>query len=183
MTKRWRAYGGFSRFLILRAHERHNSRGTGMRQSSMMTKAVSVAAALGVTAVFAAGLQIATATSSFAYAPKPFQLTKVTPDPEILNVKSLPGTATKVVKVHWKGTAAFPITLHITPEPGCSTSFFTCYPTTVTYTSGTHALPRTSTCTINAGPSGSFTGRFDYQLVDANGQTTGIVAETYTCNW
>ena len=99
-------------------------------------------------------------------------------------MKTVPGTASKVVKVHWKGTAAFPITLYVTPEPGCSTATFTCNPATVTYTSGGHALPRTSSCMINAGTApGSFTGMFDYQLVDANGQTTGIVAETYTCNW
>jgi hypothetical protein len=144
---------------------------------------VRVAVAAGI-AVFGLALQIGGAQGAGAAKVKPFVLTKVTPNPEILKVKTTPGTATKDVKVHWKGTAVFPLTLNVTPEPGCSTPNFTCYTSSTTYASGSHALVRTSTCDINgASPPGSFTGKFDYQLVDANGQTTAAFPETYTCTW
>jgi hypothetical protein len=129
-------------------------------------------------------VQVATMAGAGAKAAKPFAITKVTPNPEVLKVKTIPGTASKDVKVHWQGTAVFPITLNVTPEPGCSTSTFTCNPSSTTFASGSKILVRTSTCSINAGTApGTFTGKFDYQLVDANGQTTASVPETYTCTW
>lgn len=154
-----------------------------MRRSHYQSRAVWICFVAATAIALTGAVQVAAASDSFASTPKPFTLTKVTPDPVVLKIKSTPGSTTKEVKIHWKGTATFPLTLTVTPEPGCTTSNFTCNSSSQTYTSGTHTLVRNSVCSIPTAGSGSHTGTWDYQLVDANGQTTAAVPVTETCSW
>lgn len=119
-----------------------------------------------------------------------FNITSVKPNPAVLNITTIPGSASKSIKIFYKGRPVFPLSATLTPEAGCSTSSFTCNPASTTITGditpGVKELKwkKAWNCGISAGSSaGTFTGTWDLQLKDVNGLTTTAFPIQMTCNW
>jgi len=127
------------------------------------------------------------AAATHAAKAKPFVIHKIKPNPVQLTISGTTGSTTATTKVHWKGTASFPLTLTATPAPGCSTSSggftFTCNPHTVIYRTGSHALVYTAACGVTSSSAGSHTSVWEITLRDAGGHTTPAVALTESCKW
>jgi hypothetical protein len=139
---------------------------------------------VAVTIGVVVGLQFGTVSGAFAGKPKPFKITKATPNPVTLTIPSTPGSASGNITIKWKGTAAFPITANLTPAPGCSSGGFTCSPGSTTFASGKKKLVWVdgNNCSISAG-SGTHTGTWDLSLTDANNRTTPSIDYVVTCTW
>lgn len=88
--------------------------------------------------------------------------------------------------IYWSGSPRFPLTVNLTPAPGCSQGSLTCEPGS--YTSPSRADPlvwRQSTyCAGNAPASlPAWTGRYYYWLVDAAGHSSARLLLTETCQF
>jgi hypothetical protein len=143
-----------------------------------------------VVAVLGAGIALPVGVASAAVhvqKVKPFVITKIKPNPVKLTITGTTGTTTATTKVHWKGTATFPMTLTATPEPGCTTSSggftFTCNPHSITYASGSKNLVYSATCSVSSTSAGSHSGVWDLTITDANGRSTPAMALTENCSW
>ena len=142
------------------------------RRQPRWQRALMVAVVLGGFAVVApAG--VATAASTF-------HITALKP----AHAYAMENGNRKPLTVVWAGSATFPITAHEVPQPGCSTPAYTCGPESHKFASGSHTLvwPGAIWC---SGPatSGSFTGKLNVYLVDANHHRTPNVTWIFTCKF
>ena len=157
-----------------------------------MNPAIRRTATAAAILVLGAAVQVGLASGAEAVKPKPFVITKITPSNQVtITIPGLVGAGSpkKTQKIHWSGTAVFPLTVTVTPEPTCSTVTpfnFTCNTHTQVFASGTKALSLSPTfwyCTVNATSAGSHTGIWDLTITDANGQVTASVPDTEICQW
>jgi hypothetical protein len=146
-------------------------------EQSMNVRNVRITAAL-LAVGLTVGLQASTLGSAGAVTP--LKITSVTPNPTTINIT----TASKNYTVAWSGSATFPMTVNVVPEPSCSTATFTCNKRTTKFTKRSNKLVLTTTCSINAGSSpGSHTGTWNVQLVDAHGKKSPLAHHTVKCSW
>src|SRR5450631_1395454 len=137
-----------------------------------------------VVSIAAIGLALAlqASTSVVAGASTPLTITSVTPNPVVVNVTTIPGSAKTHYAVTWSGKAIFPMTMTVTPEPGCSTASFTCTGGSKVFTVKSRTLITKYSCSINAGSSpGSNSGTWDIQLTDSAGHVSPIFSVVETC--
>jgi hypothetical protein len=133
-------------------------------------------ATVGVTAALAVGVG-GLASGASAGATASFAITKLSPNPVTVIVNG----PKKNLTIDWTGTATFPITAYYAPQPGCTTSGFTCFSGSHKFATGTHSLLWKGAAYCYGSPTLPHTGKWNVYLIDANKKRTRNVTYTVTC--